>query len=216
MERPTSLVDSNSDLPRVIGLGGFARSGKDAVADSLARFGYRRVAFADPLYEIVHDLDATVRVRWSGGWRYRFQPYRPLNSLVAEHGWHWVKVHAPAGRALLDALGAGVRRHDPDFWVRAAMARTDGAARVVVTDCRFPKEADAVRAARGVFVRVTRPGVGPAVNPQTGKPSVYETSMADYPADYTICNDRDGLAALDETVVRMLGVAGAPVSGRRQ
>lgn len=204
MEHLDSSVDPVEGLPRVIGLGGFARSGKDAVADSLARFGYRRVAFADPLYEIVADLDAVVRVKWSAGWRYRFQPYRPLNSLVAEHGWHWVKVHAPQGRALLNALGAGVRRYDEDFWVRAAMGLTEGEGRVVVTDCRFPKEADAVRAVDGVFVRVTRPGVGPAVDAQTGKPSVYETSMADYRADHTISNDKPGLDALDEAVAAML------------
>lgn len=213
MDHPVCATDPVDDLPRVIGLGGFARSGKDAVADSLARFGYRRVAFADPLYEIVHDLDVIVRVNWSAGWRYRFQPYRPLNTLVAEHGWHWVKVHAPQGRALLNALGAGVRRHDEDFWVRAAMGLTAGEGRVVVTDCRFPKEADAVRQVGGVFVRVTRPGVGPAVDAQTGKPSVYETSMADYAADFTIRNDRPGLDALDESVAAMLREASTTRGG---
>jgi hypothetical protein len=207
MESLARPADALEGLPRVIGLGGFARSGKDAVADSLSRFGYRRVAFADPLYEIVHDLDVTVRVKWSAGWRYRFRPYQRLNALVEEHGWHWVKAHAPAGRATLDALGAGVRGYDPDFWVRAAMRATDGEGRVVVTDCRFPAEADAVRAVDGVFVRVTRPGVGPGVNAATGKPSVYETSMADYRADFTVRNDREGLDALDESVACMLADA---------
>lgn len=198
-------MDTLPDAPRLIGLGGFARSGKDATANALARYGYRRIAFADPLYEIVADLNVTVFVRASGGPMYAMNPYHSLNTLVAEHGWAWVKEHAPQGRATLDALGAGIRRYEPDFWIRTALApiEADPQARFVVTDCRFPVEADAVKALGGRFVRVVRPGVGPKVDPVTGRPSPYETSMTNYPEDAVVDNGGD-LSDLDAAVRTVL------------
>ncbi len=53
----------------------------------------------------------------------------------------------------------------------------------IITDCRFPNEAEAVKKYGGVIVRINRPG-NTAVN---AHPS--ETSLDDWTFDYTISND---------------------------
>ena len=47
----------------VIGLCGYPRSGKDAVAQYLAKYGYQRVSFADPLRRALYDLNPYVHIK---------------------------------------------------------------------------------------------------------------------------------------------------------
>ena len=45
----------------IIGLSGYARSGKDAVAQVLvSEFGFKRVAFADPIRDLLYEMDPKI------------------------------------------------------------------------------------------------------------------------------------------------------------
>lgn len=138
----------------LIGLIGKKRAGKDSVAATLVgEFGFVRYAFADPLKATMLALDPYL-AEWEG------HPVR-LSTLIEEHGWERVKDEYPEARRLLQAHGVAIRDHvDVDVWLRATMRRVEAETRpVVVTDVRFPNEADAIEAAGGVLVRIHRAAV---------------------------------------------------------
>jgi hypothetical protein len=172
-----------SDLP-LLGLIGKKRSGKDTfAAPLLAEFGFHRVAFADPLREAALRLDPWVGPASTPG-DLRLA-YRRLSGVVAELGWERAKDHVPGVRETLQRLGTDVVRElDPDLWVRAALAQIDERPwGVVVTDVRFPNEADAIRDRGGILVRITRPG---PVDPDEHKT---ERALDDYAEDLHVVND---------------------------
>jgi hypothetical protein len=163
--------------PHLIGLSGYARSGKDTVASFLCtEAGYQRVAFADALREVALDLDPTIDAPSAG---------RPiaLRRLIDVYGWEYAKDAWPDVRRLLQRLGTEVgRRHfGTNVWVDLAMRKVDGP--TVFTDCRFPNEADAIRASGGAVWRIERPGFGPV----NDHPS--EHALDDYPFTRVIHND---------------------------
>lgn len=201
---PTGSVEPSPSNVRLIGLNAFARAGKDEVAKILATEGYKRAAFADPIYQVILGLNPIVKVKASAGLRYRFRPHRRLGELVGEHGWDWIKQHSPEGRRLLNALGAEIRTFDNDFWVKAIMGSLDPAERYVLSDCRFPAEVEALRAAGGVFVRITRPGITAARDPLTGQPYRSEIAVADVEPDYLLANDGPTLDHLAADTLRLL------------
>ncbi|MFD3904129.1 hypothetical protein HXS80_15905 [Streptomyces sp. CB04723] len=169
-----------------IGLIGLARSGKDTVGARLRqRYGYQRVAFADPLKRAALSVDpfVTTWARSTGP-----QPVR-LSEVVQVHGWDEAKTAYPEVRRVLQHIGQTVRELDPDFWVRAAFPAIDAASRlglpVVVTDVRYENEAQALTDRGFSLVRVTRPGAGLADG--TGQHRS-ETELADYPTALTISN----------------------------
>ena len=68
-------------------------------------------------------------------------------------------------------------------WIDETWKRASNHARVVITDVRFPNEADAVKQHHGIVVRVERPGLVPPNN----HPS--ERSMETYTFDGHLRND---------------------------
>lgn len=162
---------------RLIGLSGYARSGKDTVAEMLWPFGYVRRSFATPLKDAVYALDPLVGQDMT----------ERVAALVDEYGWDEVKVGVPEARRLLQRMGTEVGRvlFGEDFWVERAFASLRPGAAYVFADCRFPNEAKAIRAAGGQVWRVERPGVGPI----TDHPS--ETSLDDWDFDLVLDNSGD-------------------------
>lgn len=156
----------------IIGLSGYAQTGKDTVADYLVKeHGFVRVAFADKLRNVLYDLNPMVG-------------QEPLQAKIDVEGWDKAKQN-PEVRRLLQALGVAARVNiHPDIWVRAALDSIKND-RVVITDVRFLNEAQAVKDYNGEIWRVTRPGVG-AVNAH-----VSETQMDNYPFDRVIENNAD-------------------------
>lgn len=148
-------------LPDVIALHGFAQTGKDTTAELLAKHGYARVAFADPIRDMLAESNPLVTVK-NGDKIY-------LDELIRTVGWDEAKVLFPEVRELLQNFGMAGRHHlGRDVWANAANRRIRrhlaAGWRVVVTDLRFDNEATILQQsydARLLLAEVIRPGVGP-------------------------------------------------------
>lgn len=188
--------------PRLIGLTAYAQSGKDAAASALVEDGWQRRAFADTLRDFAYILNPLIEKPASRGHGIHGQRHARLAALVDEFGWDHAKTAFPEVRAFLQRLGtdAGRRVLGDNVWVDRTLREIGRHQAVVVTDCRFPNEADAIRALGGVIVRVVRPGVSP-VNGHTS-----ETAMDAYVPDFTIQND----GTLDELHEEIRRVAATP------
>lgn len=151
----------------VIGLCGYARSGKDHIARALVEQGWMRFAFADALKMIIVEA----------GFAQDLQELEELKN-------------NPAMRLFLQKLGVAVREVlGEDTWIRKVdgeirrRLEADDVEGIVITDVRFKNEADYISSIGGVVVRVTRPGVGP------WNDHVSETEIESIPADYVFIND---------------------------
>lgn len=179
----------------IVGLSGYAQSGKDTVGATLVEnYGFTRYAFADALKECVYRLNPAVRHLCPTDMR--FGEYLRVQDLVDSMGWEQAKKE-PEVRRLLQVMGteAGRQVLGDNIWVDAVLNKV-GDDDVVITDCRFPNEAQAVKDRGGYVVRVTRPGVD-AVN---AHPS--ETSLDDWPFDLTV--DNSGTLEEVEGLVKVL------------
>ncbi|OZV74794.1 hypothetical protein CA850_29710 [Micromonospora echinospora] len=171
----------------MVGLLGRARAGKDTVAAHLVeRYGFRRYAFADALRECALIANPIVTPVDTVGGSVR------LADVVAAVGWEGAKAHREVRRTL-QQLGVGVRHLQPDFWVRVVMDEVEHrTGPVAITDVRFPNEAEAIRTAGGVLVRVVRPGQ------DESDQHVSEVALKDWPVDHTLMNDDDLHALLNK------------------
>lgn len=149
---------------KLIGLAGYAGSGKDTVAKMLIDdYGYTKVSFAGPLYEALYRLnpiiDAWNEDKYAGG----HVDIETVQQAVDRDGWEQTKREVPEVRRLLQALGTEVGREmfGQDFWVNQALQTARKLQRVVITDVRFDNEIEAVLAEGGKVYRVVRPGYGP-------------------------------------------------------
>lgn len=190
--------------PRIIGITGKKRVGKDSLASFLVeRHGFVRLAFADPLKDALLTVNPIV----TKGGPYGAEITR-LAPLVREVGWEAAK-EIPEVRRLLQHFGEGVRAIDRDFWVNATVRKIvfegvrtwsgetvrEFPAGFVVTDVRYRNEADALRDMGAEIVRVVRHGV------DDGDTHPSETVMDGYDVDMNIMNtqglDELGLIADD-------------------
>ncbi|MEV7582223.1 hypothetical protein [Streptomyces erythrochromogenes] len=184
---------------RHVALMGRARSGKDTAAARLvSAHQFVRVAFADPLREAAMSLDPIVGADASV---YGALPIR-LSDLVKRYGWERAKTEYPEVRRTLQRLGEAVREHDPDYWLRLALDKIRTADRwglpVVVTDCRYPNEAAALRSAGALLVRVDRP----SLDQHRGAEHISETALAGYRPDVVLTNGGT-VAELHQAVDRL-------------
>ena len=176
----------------IIGVSGYAQSGKDTVAGMLMGLHkYERVAFADKIRELLLAMDPFV---------YANEDYYRLEDVVESFGWEVAKVRFPEVRRLLQDLGVGARESfGKDFWVKQALGQYKPTDNIVVTDVRFQNEAEFIKGFPGAKIwRVERPGVL-AVN---AHPS--ESQMDDWEFDEVIKNDGD-LDSLKSQIKTLLG-----------
>lgn len=164
------------DGPRLLGLCGAAGAGKSTVASVLEHvFSVEQVALADPIVNMVHSLlnDAGVPGCWI--------TERVLKEQPSSIGYSY--------RQLAQTLGTDWGRNmlDPGLWMRVAQHRIAQAAaherHVVVSDIRFPDEAEWLQRMGGVLVRVQRQGGMADVR-------LHESEMhaATLPAEYVLHN----------------------------
>lgn len=135
---------ANDNLPRVVALTGAAGSGKSTAADYLIRqHGYERVKFAGPLKDMCRAIGMS-ESQIEG--ERKEEPAAMLSGMTPRHA--------------MQTLGTewGRKCMGEDFWTSLWLSRVeailafDGC--VVVDDCRFPNEADAVRSLGGVIIKL--------------------------------------------------------------
>lgn len=163
----------------LIGLAGYARSGKDTLANDLVQNAdYTQIAFAEPMREALVRLNPTIEV---GGFK-----LAKLATAVNVFGWEELKKISPDIRGLMQRLGTEVGRQmfGEDFWVQQTMKRvSEVSGNCVVSDVRYPNEAQAIRDAGGILIRIERNGVT-APNDHTS-----ETALSSFEFDYVLRND---------------------------
>jgi len=148
---------------RIIGLTGYARSGKDTVAALIAEHydgRVRTVAFADvikvsaarALGVLRHpdDLGADAVRRWAD----QFKTGHQVKITDAEGN----ELHSITGRAFLQRYGSEAHRDlfGDNFWIEQIDWEPD-CDLLIFTDCRFANEAEAIRARGGEVWRTNRP-----------------------------------------------------------
>jgi hypothetical protein len=175
--------------PHLIGLAGFARSGKSTIGNILAEHGYEQRAFADKLRELAAEVSDEYR------------------EAVYVDGYERAKTRHPWVRDLLVDLGAGCRKVlGADVWVDAVLplGQHDDTGMIyggfpsfegytVVTDVRYANEALRIKQLGGEVWYVQRFGVGPANDEE------YRSFKLLPPPDCIIAND-GSLEDLSKTV----------------
>ena len=166
-----------------VGLAGYARSGKDEAATALVARGFKRIALADSLRQILYITNPVVPMHGT------INPYAPtwvipLRELVDDKGWDEAKANAEV-RRLLQVLGTDACRHiiSDNVWVDTALGHLHPGENIVVTDVRFANEAQAIQSKGGYVIKIERPGVGPANN------HISESALDNADFDKVIIND---------------------------
>lgn len=156
MVEATNLGDITDDahLPPVIGLAGHMGAGKDTIGNILVqRWGYERLGFADALKALALYANPFIRLGSS-----RNETLIRLSTEVRGWGWEATK-RLPEVRRFLQELGAGARHLlGEDAWIMVVLNQMEADHRYVITDVRYPNEAETIEAEGGETWVVRRPG----------------------------------------------------------
>lgn len=141
----------------IIGVLGKKGSGKDTLADHIAQYGFRKIAFVDPLKDAIRilfgfneeqlygDQKEAVDTRWGTS------PRRILQYLGTE--------------VFRDSINNLIPHIGDNFWVNnaemriAKMRDEDPKVCISIADVRFPNEVAMIRRNGGIIVRVIRPSL---------------------------------------------------------
>jgi hypothetical protein len=166
----------------IIGLAGYARSGKDSAADALESIGFRRIAFADKLREFMYEMNPEIKYtnEYTEASAY-------LRDIIDAYGWNGYK-ETPWStdiRRWMQVVGTNCVRGilGNDIWAEATFNSMYMDKNYVLTDVRFINEANGIRQRGGRMYRIIRAGVGPAND------HVSETALDNYDYDGFIHND---------------------------
>lgn len=203
----------------IIGINGYAGSGKDTVGKMIQERGldWEIKKWAGKLKEIASIL--------TGIPAEHFEDQKFKDTLLGEEWGYYVEEFIEQGvyadrfkmmtvREFLQRLGTeGLRRGlHTNVWVNALMADYRGVdlfrarhpadpwlfPRWVITDTRFKNEAAAIKERQGYVIRINRKGIRPI----NSHPS--EIDLDDYEFDYVINNDSNDLDDLRKSVDQMM------------
>lgn len=194
-------VPVETGLPNLIALCGYAGAGKDTLADYLVeQYGYERRSFAKPIKDLLNNLFGWTDADWID--RYWKDSKRVFSGIAPVHG------RSP--RELAQWLGTEVGRNFfyTDIWadnllndwtlhVNYAAVGGTLCPRWVVTDLRFPNEADAIHDADGCVLRIDRLGIWPGDHSS-------ELSVDDVDYDCSVINnDGDAAGYLRDSIIAL-------------
>lgn len=200
MEKCTSM--DYGLTKKVIGLSGYAQTGKDTVAQILVNnYGYKRLAFADAVREGLYKFNPIVDFKMTtrDGYIVDTELVR-VADIVNSIGWEKAKQDYKEVRELLQRYGteAGREIHGSGCWLKIIEDEIafGEAHKYVLSDIRFPNEYSLVEKYRGTSVRVVRDGIG-AVNGHISDSYVPNV-------DFTIENN-GSREELEATIATVLG-----------
>jgi hypothetical protein len=187
----------------IIGLSGYAKSGKDTVAEMIQEIHpdkWEVKKFSGKLKVIASIL--------TGIPAHQFEDQEFKSSMLGEEWWknYGDFYHQTTVRDFLQILGTDAIRNGlhTNAWVNALMADYKpkkmseyNPSSWIITDCRFPNEAEAIKDRGGMIVRIDRPGIAPV----NAHPS--ETALDKWDFDYKIANASD-LISLKQSVQILL------------
>jgi hypothetical protein len=186
----------------ILGINGYARSGKDTVGqiikDLQPEKNWEIKKFAGKLKQIASLLTNIPEEKMEDA-------YFKTQALSSE--W-WTPcdegLQPMTGREFLQKLGTDALRNGlhTNVWVNALMSEHSKNKNWVVTDVRFPNEAEIIKAKKGVIIRIDRPGVK-AVNNHAS-----ETGLDNWNFDYKIANVSDKIALKQsvESILKHLNI----------
>lgn len=154
---------------------GLRRSGKDTAAEALVAEGWKLVKFADALKGMLRcyldfvGIPPTISEKMIEG-ELKEVPSPALQGKSPR--WAMQSLGTEWGRNLIG----------DNLWVDATVAKAKQYARTVISDCRFPNEAEAVRSQGGTIIRIIRDGLTVDSHPS-------ESLIEGLTADFTIVND---------------------------
>lgn len=159
--------------PVLIGITGYAGSGKSTVAAMFEADGWHRRKFAAPLKNMLRSL---LRDQGAGVGTIEAMIEGDLKEVPS------TMLGGKSPRHAMQALGTewGRLRMSDTLWVDAALRAAPD--RSIFDDVRFDNEAGAIRCRGGKIILVQRPGVGPVNNHQSER-------LVDF--DWVIQNDCD-------------------------
>lgn len=184
-------------MTQIIGLGGFATAGKDAVADFLVEHGtWEKTYMSKPLERALLTLDPHVPKTLGDNGDIYDSGRGSVNGRKYDHGSHerYSTLHARVGyekskknkevRRLLQVLGTEVGRDmfGDDVWVKLMQDDVYEILRrgksAVITGIRYENELRAIRNMGGRCIWVARPGTEP-VNAHTSDNSLVPAQFDD-------------------------------------
>ena len=151
-------------MNNLIGLVGFAGSGKDTVGNILRdKFGYQKYSFAGPLKDIVSILFSWDRELLEGSTEEsRIWRETPDKWWTEKLGWKSKHGKDFTPRICLQYFGTDLLRNhfDENIWItvmeRYVMDVIKNGNKIVITDCRFNNEIKAIKNNSGEIIRVRR------------------------------------------------------------
>lgn len=177
----------------LIGITGHKFSGKSTVAAALANTFYKTSGFrtiwdvdffARPLKEIVCALSGCTMEQLED---YDFKE----NEVVPEHLWAFCANEKHNYRSLLQGMGDYLRSKNPNIFIDSVLV--GDTSNLIISDCRFPNEAEAIKKRGGIIIKVVRDGV------TTGDTHQSETKIDEIVPDYVFVNNK-GLEELSGAV----------------
>lgn len=137
----------------IIGLLGFAGSGKGTVADILVSKGFKKESFADPVKDAVAAIFDWDRSLLEGD----TEESRAFRETKNEW-WSQRFGYDVTPRLMLQKMGteAGRDSFHPDVWIASLENRIQKNQHTVIADVRFPNECDMIRRKGGFLVRISR------------------------------------------------------------
>lgn len=150
---PVIDVPGEVVVPRLIGFGGWARSGKDTTAEILVReYGHRLLSFGTYVAALLVEINPWIEVGPG--------QFERAADLLERLGYEGAKQIPDFVRALQE-LGTAINRRDGGLWARLVLADLPPDGLGVITGVRSKAQITAIRDHGGLTIWVSRPGVKP-------------------------------------------------------